>query len=369
MITPHPANERIKRAYFDWCRDGEGLSPVTINHAGRAIRAYELFTGHASFKTFSVKQATAFKAHLANVPSPATGKLLSVATRHATLALVQAFFRWLSRQPGYRQSVNMADANYLSLDRGEKAIAAHRREPPLAPSCVQIAQVLHGHPVANDLDKRDRAIIAFLLLTCARVDSIASLKLKHVDLVEDVVHFDAGEVRTKQHRTFSVWFFPVDPIARTIIAEWVHYLREVLGFTDDDPLFPATAQIVGDKLQFTNNGLSRTHWTTTNSIRKIVKKRLLAAGQTYFTPHLFRKTIARLGEERCQTPEQFKAWSQNMAHKQVLTTFFSYGEVPRARQAELIRNALAPSDDANAPAYRARMLRKLADDIEGGRHA
>lgn len=65
-------------------------------------------------------------------------------------------------------------------------------------------------------------------------------------------------------------------------------------------------------MQFTNNGLSRTHWVTTNSIRAVLKKRLLAAGQPYFHPHLFRKTIAQLGAQRCKTPEDFKAWSQNM---------------------------------------------------------
>jgi integrase len=215
------------------------------------------------------------------------------------------------------------------------------------------------------LDKRDRAIIALLLLTCARVDSIASLKLRHIDLGENVVHFDAGEVRTKQRRTFSVWFFPVDAIAREIVAEWVRHLRDDLGFTEEDPLFPATAQIVGETLQFTNHGLSRIHWTTTDPIRTIVKKRLIAAGQPYFHPHLFRKTIARLGEQLCRTPEEFKAWSQNMAHKQVLTTFYSYCEVPAARQAELIRSVAAGSDDANSAGSRARLLRKLADEIEG----
>jgi hypothetical protein len=32
-----------------------------------------------------------------------------------------------------------------------------------------------------------------------------------------------------------------------------------------------------------------------------------------------------------------KAWSQNLGHADVLTTFTSYGEVPTHRQCELIR--------------------------------
>ena len=47
--------------------------------------------------------------------------------------------------------------------------------------------------------------------------------------------------------------------------------------------------------------------------------------------------MAQLGERLCRTPEEFKAWSQNLGHEMVLTTFSSYGEVARDRQAKLIR--------------------------------
>jgi hypothetical protein len=36
-------------------------------------------------------------------------------------------------------------------------------------------------------------------------------------------------------------------------------------------------------------------------------------------------------------PETMKAWSQNLGHADVLTTFTSYGSVPTHRQGELIR--------------------------------
>ena len=43
----------------------------------------------------------------------------------------------------------------------------------------------------------------------------------------------------------------------------------------------------------------------------------------------FRKTLAQFGERVCETPEAFKAWSQNLGHENVLTTFASYGQVRR----------------------------------------
>ncbi len=44
-----------------------------------------------------------------------------------------------------------------------------------------------------------------------------------------------------------------------------------------------------------------------------------------------------MGLQICDTPEAFKAWSQNLGHENVLTTFTSYGTVSEPRQAELIR--------------------------------
>jgi len=71
----------------------------------------------------------------------------------------------------------------------------------------------------------------------------------------------------------------------------------------------------------------------------------------YFNPHSFRKTLAQLGEGVCKSPEQFKAWSQNLGHENVLTTFTSYGEVGCQRQGEIMRDLAtpqqAPQSEAN----------------------
>ena len=37
------------------------------------------------------------------------------------------------------------------------------------------------------------------------------------------------------------------------------------------------------------------------------------------------------------TPEEYKAWSQNLGHENALTTFMSYGSVAPGRQNEVIR--------------------------------
>ncbi len=56
-----------------------------------------------------------------------------------------------------------------------------------------------------------------------------------------------------------------------------------------------------------------------------------------------------------------------MAHNHVLTTFCSYGDVPAARQAELIRGATAVPD--TGASHLAQILRKMADELDGGRRS
>ena len=49
----------------------------------------------------------------------------------------------------------------------------------------------------------------------------------------------------------------------------------------------------------------------------------------------------------CTDPKVFKAWSQNLGHQSVLTTFYSYGEVPDYVQAKLLKKLSEPTEDMN----------------------
>jgi integrase/recombinase XerD len=55
----------------------------------------------------------------------------------------------------------------------------------------------------------------------------------------------------------------------------------------------------------------------------------------------------RLGQTVCQTPEEFKSWSQNLEHEKVLTTFYSYGEVQEYRQGEILKLLKKPRVPVN----------------------
>ena len=66
-------------------------------------------------------------------------------------------------------------------------------------------------------------------------------------------------------------------------------------------------------------------------IWEVFRRAFAAAGVPYFPPHRIRNTLVILGQKRCQTPEPFKVWSQNLSHNQVLTTFTNYEPVSAGR--------------------------------------
>lgn len=118
-------------------------------------------------------------------------------------------------------------------------------------------------------------------------------------------------------------------------------------------------------MQFAADGLDRKHWSNATPIRTIFRKVFNDAGLPYFNPHSFRNTLIRLGEEVCKTPEQFKAWSQNLGHEKVLTTFLSYGGVACQRQGEIIRDLAKPQQikPPNINEFATMRVREIKDHL------
>jgi integrase len=336
MRTHSPENERIKRAYFAYLKEARRLSEHSIDAAAAALSKFEEYTKYRDFKRFHIQQAVGFKRKLAEQVSQRTGERLSSSTLFASLNALRTFFHWLAGQQGYRSNLTYADADYFALSEKESRIAKATHERRV-PTLEQILHVVQEMPSTSDIELRNRALIAFTLLTGARDGAIASLKLKHVDVEQGRLQQDAREVRTKFSKTITTWFFPVGDEIRQIVKDWVEYLRKDKLFGDSDPLFPATQVGINADKCFQADGLARLGWSTATPIRRIFKQAFTDAGLAYANPHSFRKTLAQLGERVCRTPEEFKAWSQNLGHEQVLTTFSSYGQVAYERQAELIR--------------------------------
>lgn len=348
MAKTNEANARIKREYFTYLREAQRRDERSVDAVAKAIARFEAADGNKDFKKFHRAQAVAFKKQLDRQTAARTGKPLSRATVNSTLAALRAFFIWLAMQPGYKTRITYADADYFNLPEKDVRIAKAVRHKPF-PSIAQVHHVIATMPAGTAIELRNRALVAFALLTGARDGALASFRLKHVDLVQGRVDQDARDVRTKASKTFPTWFFPVGGDALPIVQEWCDYLRKELLWGDEDPLFPLTRNGLGEDGCFAPVGLRRGDcWQGAGPIRQIFRCAFEGAGLPYFNPHSLRDTLVQLGEQVCTTPEQFKAWSQNLGHEQVMTTLKSYGAVAPHRQAQLIRD-IAPTKVSGDP--------------------
>ncbi len=362
MIKRNGPNERVKRRYLQYLKDAKGRDEASLDAVAKAIDRFEGHNRNRDFKKFHVEQARAFKAHLASTRNARTGDPLSASTIHSTLSALKTFFIWLAQQRGYRSQINVADAEYFNAPDNLSRIATARRYKA-GPTIEQVRAMLDAMPAESDIERRDRAIIAFALLSGARDRAIVSFKLKHIDVESELIEQDAREVRTKRAKSFSTWFFPVGDDFRKIVVDWVTYLRVEKGFISEDPLFPKAKVAPGHDLAFRAVGLAREPWANANPVRAIFKQACALAGLPYFNPHSIRNTLVQLAYDRKLDAERFKVWSQNLGHESCLTTFCSYGEIPPTRQAQIIRG-MATTDTTSSDVMGPEFLRNLADQME-----
>ncbi len=337
MTKCNPQNERIKRAYFTYLEEAKGKAPSSVDQVAAAIADFEKSTKYQDFKKFHIEQAKAFKSNLAKQLNKETGKPLAIATIHARLMNLKAFFHWLAGQIGFKSRISYADCEYFNPSANDSRIAQASRERPY-PTLEQVHHVLRSMPTETEFQKRDRAIIAMALLIGARDDALASLSIKHIDFEKRQVFQDAKEVRTKRGKTMLTDFFPVGDDVEAMVKEWIDYLKNEKLFGPNDPAFPPSEMGLDTTGMFTVTGFRRTHWKSADPIRKAFKNAFEGVGLPYFHPHSIRHTLGALGQKICPTPEAFKSWSQNLSHDNVMTTFSSYGAVSATRQSEILQS-------------------------------
>ena len=235
----NPANERIKHRYFSHLRGPLQLDEQSVDTVAAALDRFEEHNGWRDFKKFRPEQADSFQSALLRQRNARTGAPLSKGSLVSILRGLKKFFFWLADQPGYKSKLHHDWADHFNPPLKAIEVARARREPRV-PTMKQIHDTIAAMPAGTPVEMRNRAVVAFTILTGSRDNATASLRLKHIDLDARVVHLDGRDVRTKFAKTFEAAFFPVGGNAEAIVCEWVDYLTAELGFGPDDPLFPGT---------------------------------------------------------------------------------------------------------------------------------
>lgn len=343
MLEINAKNERIKLDYEDYLAHDVGLAESTITQKLDAIYRYEVVTEFSDFKSFDRDKAISFVEAINETK-------LANATRLSIVNHVKGFFQSLAMDGVINGKKSRRAIAALRLSK--KATRAGQGQKPKAfPTIAEFKQIVEAMPFETAIERRNRALIAFTALSGARDGAIISMRLKHVDLVRQEVKQYPDEVDTKASKLIATWFFPVDPIFKDIVTEYTQYLRDEIGFTDEDPLFPADLRGQDENYRFTSIGLSKEQWSTAQRMRKIFKAAFVKAGFPYRSPHRVRNTLMDFAFDLELTGKELKAWSQNLGHEKLETSVHCYGKLSHDEQR---RSILAISDkpqndDANRP--------------------
>jgi integrase len=330
-------NERVKRKFFTWLKEAEGLCDSTINGIDKAILLYEDFTKRADFTSLKPDKAIGFKKWLAK--RKFKGKQISVPTFHSYLRCLRRFFSWLSWQPSYKSKITPDVVGYLKMSEKDERIATQyipRQYPPLE----YVVKLADSIEVNSEIDLRDRALISFTLLSGMRDKAIVTLPLGCFDEENLTISQDPRQgVQTKFSKYISSTIFRFDEKLVEYVQGWVKHLKGK-GYGSRDPFFPRSKTGHGEgNLSFEPaTEVEPVFWQGTGGIREIFKKRSQEAGLPYYPPHTLRHLAVRLALRSCKTGEQIKAISQNFGHEHIATTLSSYANYDPETLSEILKN-------------------------------
>lgn len=363
MKKPNIKNERIKRRFYQDLKEAFGLSESTINNIARAILLYEDFTNNADFATYNSDKAKEFKEWLRE--RKYRGKPITITTIHSYLRYLRKFFLWISKEAGYRSRINPSSVDYLRVSKKEERIATQSVSKPY-PSLEDVRKLTDSIEINSEINFRDRALIAFTLLSGMRAKAIVTLPLVCFDEDKLIVSQDPKEkVATKFSKHITTVLFNFDNELLSYVIKWVKHLKEK-SFGSKDPLFPRSKlEQEKDALSFkTATEVEPVFWKGTAIIGKIFRKRAQDAGLHYYSPHTFRHLAVDLALKNCETGEQLKAISMNFGHEHVATTLSSYANFEPQRLSEILRNMDFSGKPSESPKELMEMIKKLLKKLE-----
>lgn len=326
-------NDEFRHEWRKSLEQRRGLKRSTILAKLAAVHRFEVFTNERPFLKLSSAQVAGFKEHLLTLISPVTGKPLSSSTLVHTLDHCRDFFTWFMDQKDGR-TLDREAVSWFTATRADKARA--RAVPPRqTPALDEAKAAFAAMPTDTLRDRRDRAVFAMMVLTGIRVNAIASLQIGLVDLAARSVWLDARFVRTKNTKSFTVFFLPFVDEARGVMEDWINELKG-FGLTSTDALFPRDAELLriesGERLPPGEYPV----WQDASQVRAIVRRAFKVAGLPSYTPHVFRHMFARKVLASDPPVGTFVAFSQNLGHEKPDVTLGSYARPDDQTRARLI---------------------------------
>ncbi len=332
-------NYKMQAKYLKYQKEAQGKSEKTIKKIKYSLFIFDEFF-KKDYKYFNSKVAISYKEYLENLLNKQTKEPISLSTKRGYLNDLKIFLYYLIRENGYKKSLNYHDIEYLNLSISQNTSLININDFKEYPNIEQCKKALLNMKEETLIEKRNKALFACLVISGARIESLISLKLGSVDINKKLIKQRAKEgIKTKFSKNIDTFYFPVGNEFIEVFNKWHLFLQIELGYKNNYPLFPKAYITLDEDLFFKQEGFSSKpkFFTSTTQARNIIEEAFKKVGYI-FNPHSIRHMLAHIGEERCSNPEEMKAWSQNLGHSNVSTTFQSYGNVHINRVGIILEN-------------------------------
>ncbi len=335
--------EVVKRKYFDQMKDKDGFCDSSIDSFARAILLWEDFTNNEDFSSLKKDDIKEFKKWLKNKKKKNGKGTVSLSYCYDVLRYLKGFFEWLSSQPMYKSKIKADYIGYFNLSKKEVEQATQRQRKKI-PTVEEVKKTIESIEVKNEVDQRDKALLSLTFLTGMRISALKSLPMQSFDEKDLVINqspkFGVATKGGKRISTRLITLSYEEPLQ--YFLDWYGYLKKQKKFKPTDPIFPATKKEINkDGVGFYSTGkVDSVFWKSSGSARKIFEKRLKQAGVPYYNPHSFRHLLVKEFSKLRLSEEEKKAFSQNLGHAKMITTFssYGYGEIEEERQVEILKN-------------------------------
>ena len=337
-------NAKAVRLYVEYMRNAKRRAEATIVAVERALCTFEKGSKLADFAQFDRHAAKRFTSWLEE--EGPSGKGTSAKQMYQTLHHVRSFLQWLAFRPGYKSRIQLNDIDYLSMDRKKMQEVTG---PNIVdwPSKEHVLKLTGSIKPESEADRRDRALISFLLLSGMRETAVATLPLGCFDQKElEVYQFPEKGVQTKFSKKMISHLFVFDDKLLGYILDWAEYLAQEREFSASDPMFPRSRVVRCEESgEFASPGVEPVFWESGGPVRDILVARSMQAGLPYFKPHCFRHAASQLANLQCSSFEELRAISQNLGHENVGTTLTSYGKLGQERISKVVHAIDFQSDE------------------------
>lgn len=332
----NPKNEEIKLEYKDYLSTlkKDKVKESTAKAKIASINLFDEVNGYIDFSEFSSTNGERFYTHLRSLD-------IGPSTRNNYLTNVKDFLYWYlnkAKVKGKKQKI--IDLDSLEPTLTDKRLA-NRQEIVDFPTDEEIDKIF-ALPAETMKEKRDRALIAFLILTASRISAAATATLKLVDLDKLRFYQDPLEgVHTKFDNYIITQFMEFNPECYLIVADWINTLKNDYGFDDASPLFPKIKEYAG------HTEVEKTFIKDT-AYNKLIEDIETKAGIEKYNPHAFRHYSIYTALEYARNGLQLKALSQNVGHAELETILEQYANMKPERYTVLIKDMFTCNRDLSS---------------------